>query len=54
MSGIIVGMGSANERRRYNVTSIPIARAHDEIDRICPAAVELCKWMSNMDVAEMI
>ena len=35
ISGIIVCMGSANERRRYNVTSIPIARAHDQIDRIC-------------------
>ena len=29
-SGIIVGMGSANERRRYNVTSSLIGWAHTQ------------------------
>ena len=30
--GIILGMGSANERRRYIVTSSLIGRAHDKND----------------------
>ena len=31
-TGIILGMGSANERRRYNVTSSLIGRAHTQND----------------------
>ena len=32
LSGIIMGMDSANERRRYNVTSSLIERAHTHND----------------------
>ena len=44
-AGIIIGMGSANERRRYNVTPALIDRAHTQNVPSCIMPISILWWL---------